>query len=96
MTQQTRYKNGRTALKSEMTQLGNRLIEANTDLEKFKDISLLVYDYDDLIVRLAKYDDMMHKNMALCNEKLGKLHSLLDEVATDEKGWTMAVASLPP
>ena len=86
MMQQIRYKNARTALKSETTWLRNRLIYANLDLEKFKDASLSVHDYDKLLARLATHDDMIQKKVALCNEKLGKLHTLLDEVANKEKG----------
>ena len=53
MLQQIICKNARTALKLETTQLGNRLIETNTDLEKFKDVSLAVHDYDTLLAVLA-------------------------------------------
>ena len=44
-----RYKNARTALKAEMVKLGNKLTEANIDLQKFKDVSLTLHDYDTLL-----------------------------------------------
>ena len=49
----------RTALKAETTHLGHRLIEANTDLEKFKDASISVHNYEDLLARLATHDNML-------------------------------------
>ena len=36
-----------------------------------------------------RHNDMLQNKVALCNEKLSKSHSSLEEVATDEKGWTM-------
>ena len=59
-------------------------------MNKFKDVSLFVHDYEELLARLATHEDMIEKKVTLCNEKLGKLNTLLYEVATNEKGWTMS------
>ena len=50
----------------------------------------MVHDYEELLAKLATHDDMIQKKVTLYNEKLGKLHTSLDEVATKEKGWRMA------
>ena len=48
-------------------------------------MSLNVHDYDALLAKLATHNDMLQKKVALCNEKLSKLHSSLEEVAPNEK-----------
>ena len=67
----------------------NRLSEANTALKKFKDVSRTLLDYDALLVILATHHDMLQRKVTLCNEKLSKLHSSIEDVATKENGWTM-------
>ena len=77
---QLTYINTRTALKREMTELGNWLVEANTDLEKFKDVSISVHDHDSLLVTLETYQDMLQRKMTLCNDNLRQLHSTIEHV----------------
>ena len=47
------------ALEREMTELENRLVEANTDLEKFKDVSISVHDHNTLVIKLETHQDML-------------------------------------
>ena len=84
MTQLT-YRNARTALKREMTELGNRLVEANTDLEKLKDVSISVNVHGALLVTLKTHQDMLQRKMTLCNDKLRQLHSTIEHITSDEQ-----------
>ena len=59
------------------------------DLDKFKDVSLTLHDYDTLLAILATHHDMLQRKVTLCNEKISKLHSSVEDVATEDKGWTM-------
>ena len=49
----------------------------------------MAHDYEDLLTRLATHDNILQKKVTVCNDKLDKLHTLLDQVANEEKGWTM-------
>ena len=73
MMQQLLYKNAQTALKSELTHLQNRLIDANGDLGKFKDPQLSVHDKNELLATLGTHDIVLAKKVAMCNNKLPKL-----------------------
>ena len=86
---QLQYKNARMTLRGKISRLGNRLTGAKTNLEKFKDVSILLHDYGALPVTLETHHDMLQRKVTLCNEKLNKLHSSISDVATQDKGWTM-------
>ena len=73
------------SLKGEMTKLKHRLLEANTDLEKLKDVSISVHDHGALLVTLKTHQDMLKRKMTLCNDKLRQLHSTIEHVSSDEQ-----------
>ena len=52
---QLTYRNARTAMEREMTEHENRLGEANTDLEKLKDVSISVNVPGALLVTLKTH-----------------------------------------
>ena len=60
---QVKYQNTRASLKGEMTKLGKRLLEANTDLHKFKDVSISVHDHGILLETLKTHQDMSQGNI---------------------------------
>ena len=93
---QLQYRNTRTALKGEMTKLGNRLLEANTYLEKFKDVSITVHDHNALLITLATHEKMLQMKTTRCNDKLRQLHSEIEYVASEEKNWTMEYLTVEP
>ena len=68
-----------------MTKLEHRLVEANTDLGKFKDVSISVYDHNALEVRLETHQGMLQRKTTLCNDKLRQLHSTFEHVASKEQ-----------
>ena len=63
----------RTALKGEMTNLETKLGEANTDLDKFKDVSISMHDHNTLLVILATQQDIIKMKILICDEKLKQL-----------------------
>ena len=70
MTQQIKYKNARTALRAKKTRLQNRLVDATSDLEKFKDPNLSVHDNEELLARLATDNNGLQKKVAVYNNIL--------------------------
>ena len=86
---QLKYKNTRVSLMGEMKKLKHRLMEANTDLGKFKDVGISVQDHIALVVRLKIHQNMLQRKMTLCNDKLRQLHSTIEHVASKEQNWTM-------
>ena len=82
---QVKYRNARTALKGEMTKIENRLLEANTDLEKF---SITIYDHDALLITFATHQEILQMKTTHCNDILKELHIIMEYVASEEKDWT--------
>ena len=82
---QSLYENTRALLVEEMTKLEVRLKEGKSELVKFKDNNIFVYDHDKLLTLLTTHQDMLTRKITLCNDKLRQLHSTIGQVISDEQ-----------
>ena len=87
---QQKYKNARGSLKGEMTKLEHRLVEADMDLRKFKEVGIILHDNNALVVRLETYQEVLQRKTTLCNDKLRQLNSTMENVASKEQFWTIS------
>ena len=70
-----------------MTNLEDRLSEANFELVKLKDTNVTVHDHNALLTILATHQDMLIRKITLCNDRRRQLHSTIRRVISEEQNW---------